>query len=98
MSGDEIIDGLAATAIRHNREFDAGKMLKPLADNVLLHTNARCRISHSGLALGKGQKLHHRGDTERPMHGQDDRLAGQLDDRGEVLDWIDVHLEYVRPA
>src|SRR5947208_9862656 len=71
-------------------------MLEPLADDMLVDANTGGGIGHPWPSFGEPQEFGDRDDAERLMNGEHDRLARDLDDRSQVLDWIEVQLEGVR--
>src|ERR1700719_4935643 len=99
MTGDEIVDRRRATAIGRLLELDAGDRREPLHHHMLWRSvTAAGHIALSRLLSGKSNQFGKRSNAERRMCRQNDGLAGELDDRRQFLQGIDVHLVDVRVA
>ena len=98
MSGDEIVDRGCAAAIGHLLELDAGNGREPLHHHVLGANATAGRVAQPGLRFGERDHLGKRGHAQRRVCREHDGLARELDDRGQCLQRLDVHLVDVRVA
>jgi len=95
MARHQVVDRLGAAAIGHVLEPDAGELREPLGGHMLLRANSRGGIAQARPLLGQRDQLGDRVDAELGMDRQHHRLPRQLDDRDQVLQRIETHLEHV---
>src|SRR6476661_5195722 len=99
VTADQVIDRLPASAVRDLLELDPGKLGEPLHRHVLWRSEATSRpVAQARLLLGQRDQFGDRGNAERRMRREHDRLARHMDDRHQIPSRIDVRVEHVRIA
>src|SRR4051812_26195393 len=95
---NQVVDGLAGSAVWHVLQLYSRGLRKPFAEEVLVCARSRSRVTDARLTLGCGDQLRNRSHAQRGMNGNDLSGADQKTDWYECLHVISIEFHDVWSA